>query len=78
MAFSSDSFGDAEFENIDEICSSCRNKYEIAFSLMKKVIIKSSNNHEVYKWLTDKLKNGKFNSVVDWNFQKSLITKMGS
>jgi len=45
---------------------------------MEKVIIKPSNNHEVYKWLTDKPKNGKFNSVVDWNFQKSLITKMGS
>jgi len=78
MAFSSDSFGGAEFENIDEICSSCTNKYKIAFSLMEKVIMKSSNNYEVYKWLTDKPKNGKFNSVVDWNFQKSLITKMGS
>ena len=77
LAFPSDSFGETEFEKVDEIRSFCTNKYDITFPIMEKAVITPNDKHEVYKWLTMKSENGKLNSEVDWNFQKYLINEDG-
>ena len=40
--------------------------------------VKGSNQHVLYKWLTNKDYNGKKSSSVKWNFQKYLIDEDGN
>ncbi|MGM0647016.1 MAG: glutathione peroxidase, partial [Bacteroidota bacterium] len=46
--------------------------------MMSKISVKGDNMHPVYQWLTQKSKNGKEDSKVQWNFQKYLINEDGS
>ncbi len=55
----------------------CETKYNISFLMTKKIYVKGKNQHEIYKWLTNKDLNKKMNSAVKWNFQKYLIGKEG-
>ena len=34
--------------------------------------------HQLYRWLTQKELNGKFNSNVKWNFQKYFVDRDGN
>lgn len=64
-------FGEEKIEKF------CKTKYNISFMLSKKINVKGKNQHEIYKWLTNKDLNGKLNSNVTWNFNKYLISKSG-
>jgi glutathione peroxidase len=45
--------------------------------MMEKVSVKGDDMCEVYKFLTQKSKNGLQDSEVEWNFQKYLINEKG-
>jgi glutathione peroxidase len=45
--------------------------------MMSKISVKGKDIHEVYKFLTQKDKNGLQDSQVEWNFQKYLINEEG-
>ncbi|MNR11646.1 hypothetical protein D3C85_1279550 [compost metagenome] len=45
--------------------------------MMDKVSVKGDDMCEVYKFLTQKSKNGLQDSEVEWNFQKYLINEKG-
>ena len=45
--------------------------------MMEKVSVRGSKMHPLYKFLTDKNKNGYKDSSVKWNFQKYLIDENG-
>jgi glutathione peroxidase len=45
--------------------------------LSEKIDVKGSNQHSIYKWLTDEKLNGSKSSNVKWNFQKYLVNKEG-
>ena len=45
--------------------------------MMEKVSVRGSSMHPLYKFLTDKNKNGYKDSSVKWNFQKYLINEEG-
>ena len=45
--------------------------------MMEKVSVKDADMCEVYKFLTQKSKNGLQDSEVEWNFQKYLINEKG-
>ena len=51
--------------------------YDVDFPLTSKINVKGKNQHRLYQWLTMKVKNGKKNSSVKWNFQKYLIDEKG-
>lgn len=56
----------------------CQTNYSISFILTQKIKVKGKNQHELYKWLTNKSLNGEINSKITWNFQKYLIDKNGN
>ncbi|MBP8158349.1 MAG: glutathione peroxidase, partial [Flavobacterium sp.] len=51
--------------------------YGVTFPMMSKISVKGSDMHEVYKFLTQKSKNGLEDSEVAWNFQKYLLNEKG-
>lgn len=78
LGFPCNDFGGQEPGSANEIKSFCEKNYGVSFQLMEKVIIKGSNPHPVYKWLTQKEMNGKSNASVRWNFHKFLIDENGN
>ena len=70
-------FGEQEPGANEEINSFCKINYEVNFLITQKVKAKGKYKHPVYKWLTQKDKNGKLDSSVEWNFQKYLIDEEG-
>ena len=61
----------------DEIAAFCKKNYGVSFPMMEKVSVKGSDMHPLYKFLTNKNKNGYKDSSVKWNFQKYLINENG-
>jgi len=46
--------------------------------MMEKISVKGDDMDPVYLWLTSKIKNGKMDSEVKWNFQKYMIDEKGN
>lgn len=70
-------FGGQEPGSEAEIQKFCKVRYGVTFPLTKKVDVKGTNQHEIYKWLTTKSLNGVQDSEVSWNFQKYLLNTDG-
>ena len=77
IAMPCNQFGGQEPGNAKDIQEFCLINYGVSFLISEKIEVKGSNIHSVYKWLTDKSLNGKFNSKVRWNFQKYLLDPNG-
>ncbi len=77
IGFPSDNFMNQEFDTNEEIKSFCTLKYGVTFPMMSKVDVKGDKKIPLYKWLTEKSENGKFNAGVKWNFQKFMIDENG-
>ncbi len=60
-----------------EIATFCEKNYGVTFQITEKVDVKGNEQHPLYRWLTDKSKNGSGDSTVKWNFQKYLISESG-
>ena len=71
-------FGGQEPGESHEINAFCTEKYSVTFLMTEKIEVKGSNQHPLYKWLTDKNSNGIKNSTVRWNFQKYLVDPSGN
>lgn len=78
IGFPSNDFAQQEPGTNDEIAAFCRTNYDISFPMMSKIVVKGSNMHPLYKWLTDSSENGVEDSRVAWNFQKYMINEDGS
>ncbi|AUC81578.1 glutathione peroxidase [Lacinutrix sp. Bg11-31] len=70
-------FGKQEPGNTKEIETFCEVNYGVTFLISEKTEVKGSNIHPLYKWLTQKSKNGVSSSIVKWNFQKYLVNSEG-
>lgn len=70
-------FGGQEPNSQSEIKEFCSANFGVSFLLSEKIKVKGSDKHPLYKWLTEKDKNGTSNSNVNWNFQKYLISDSG-
>jgi glutathione peroxidase len=62
----------------EKIATFCEENYGVTFPMMSKISVRGSSMHPVYKFLTDKTKNGVISSSVSWNFQKYLINEDGT
>ena len=60
-----------------QISEFCKKNYGVTFPIMSKIDVKGKNIHPIYRFLTDKNKNGYIDSKVTWNFQKYLINENG-
>lgn len=72
-----DQFGGQEPGTEKEIQEFCTKNFGVTFLLTEKINVKGKSIHPLYKWLTEKERNGKMNSSVKWNFQKYIINENG-
>lgn len=77
VGFPANNFASQEPGNDKEIATFCERNYGVTFPMMSKISVKGSDMHPIYKFLTQKEKNGLENSEVEWNFQKYLINEKG-
>ena len=73
----SNEFGGQEPGGSLEIAAFCSEKYDVSFVMAEKTKVKGSEQHPLYKWLTNKDLNKISNSSVKWNFQKYLVNQEG-
>jgi glutathione peroxidase len=60
-----------------EIADFCEANYGVTFPMMSKIDVVGEEMHPIYKFLTQKEKNGLMDSKVTWNFQKYLLNEEG-
>ena len=77
IGFPANNFASQEPGTSKEISEFCQLNYGVTFPMMEKVSVKGDAMCEVYKFLTQKSKNGLQDSEVEWNFQKYLINEKG-
>jgi glutathione peroxidase len=77
VGFPANNFASQEPGSNEEIGAFCQKNYGVTFPMMGKVSVKGDDMSEVYKFLTQKSKNGLQDSQVEWNFQKYLINEKG-
>ena len=77
VGFPANNFASQEPGTDSEIGAFCQKNYGVTFPMMSKVSVKGSDMCEMYKFLTQKAKNGLQDSEVEWNFQKYLINEKG-
>ena len=77
VGFPANNFASQEPGTNEEIGAFCQQNYGVTFPMMDKVSVKGDDMCEIYKFLTQKAKNGLQDSEVEWNFQKYLINENG-
>lgn len=77
IGFPSNNFNGQEPGSNEDIKQFCSLTYGVTFPMMSKVDVVGNNIVPLYKWLTQKSENGKFNAEVQWNFQKFMIDEYG-
>ncbi|MFW0735909.1 MULTISPECIES: glutathione peroxidase [unclassified Flavobacterium] len=77
VGFPANNFASQEPGTNKEIETFCQQNYGVTFPMMDKVSVKGNDMCEIYKFLTQKSKNGLQDSEVEWNFQKYLINEKG-
>jgi glutathione peroxidase len=77
VGFPANDFLSQEPGTDQEIAQFCKLNYGVSFPMMSKISVKGKEMHPVYQFLTQKAKNGKEDSKVEWNFQKYLIDETG-
>ncbi len=77
LGFPSNNFGGQEPGSDEEIAKFCKINYGVTFPVFKKNDVKGNTKQSVYKWLTNKNKNGWNDMEPKWNFYKFLIDENG-
>lgn len=77
IGFPANDFKEQEKGNDEEIAQFCKINFGVTFPLAKKSSVKGENKNEVFKWLSDRNKNGWNNKQPSWNFSKYLVNEQG-
>ncbi len=78
VGFPANDFKEQEKGDDEAIASFCKINYGVSFPLASKSsVIKSADQNPVYRWLTDKTKNGWNEKAPSWNFSKYLVDENG-
>ena len=77
IGFPSNDFGAQEPGSNEEIKNFCEVNYGVTFLLMEKSSVKGGQKSSVFKWLTEKNRNGWNEVEPSWNFNKYLIDEQG-
>lgn len=78
IGFPANNFLGQEPGTNEEIKRFCMTNYGVTFPMMSKISVKGEDMAPIYRWLTQKSENGKFDAEVQWNFQKFLIDEKGN
>ncbi|MEY3541952.1 MAG: hypothetical protein RLZZ204_764 [Bacteroidota bacterium] len=78
IGFPANDFKQQEKGSNEEIASFCKKNYGVEFPLaMKTTVIKSADQHPIFKWLSDQKQNGWNEQAPSWNFSKYVIDEQG-
>lgn len=78
IGFPANDFRNQERKSDSEIEKFCSLNFGVSFPLAaKSVVIRSVAQNEVFRWLTDKTKNGWNDQQPTWNFSKYLVNEQG-
>ena len=78
VGFPANDFKQQEKGTDEEIAQFCKLNFGVSFPLMKKsVVIKTTQQNEVFKWLSDSTMNGWNNKPPSWNFAKYIVNEDG-
>lgn len=77
IGFPANNFNNQEPGTNLEIKEFCTANYGVTFPMMDKISVAGDDQAPLYKWLTQKVENGKIEQEVTWNFQKFLIDEEG-
>ncbi len=77
IGFPANNFKEQEPGTNQEIKEFCTLNYGVTFPIMDKINVIGENKAPIYKWLTEKAENSKFDCEVQWNFQKFMIDENG-
>lgn len=78
LGFPANNFGKQEPGTDKEIAEFCKINFGVTFPLFKKDDVKGNSKQTVYKWLSDKNKNGWNDVEPKWNFYKYLVDENGN
>ena len=78
IGFPANDFKEQEKGTDAEIAEYCKLNYGISFPLAKKsIVIKDPKQNNIFRWLTDKSRNGWNDKATSWNFSKYLVNEKG-
>jgi glutathione peroxidase len=77
IGFPCNQFGGQEPGSSEEIVTFCKKNYGVTFPLAEKIDVKGDQIAPIYKWLTEKQRNGVLNAAISWNFNKFLLDENG-
>lgn len=78
IGFPANDFKQQEKGTDEEIAKFCKVNYGVTFPLAKKsTVVPGPDQHPVFRWLTDKNKNGWTSKNPSWNFSKYLVNENG-
>lgn len=78
IGFPANDFKEQEKGDDEAIAAFCKTNFHISFPLAKKSsVVNGTNQNEVFRWLTDKTKNGWNEQAPAWNFSKYLVSEDG-
>ncbi|MEO6683466.1 MAG: glutathione peroxidase, partial [Ginsengibacter sp.] len=77
VGFPANNFGGQEPGSNEEIQEFCTQNYGVSFPMAEKVSVKGDDIAPIYKYLTNKSKNGVLDADIRWNFTKFLIDENG-
>jgi glutathione peroxidase len=77
LGFPSNDFGAQDPGTNEQIKEFCEMNYGVSFMMMEKSSVKGADKNSIYKWLSEKAKNGWNTTEPSWNFGKYLIDEKG-
>jgi len=77
VGFPANNFGAQEPGSNAQIAQFCQKNYGVSFPMMEKISVKGADMHPIYRFLTEKRRNGVMDSQVQWNFQKYALNENG-
>jgi glutathione peroxidase len=77
IAVPTNDFAKQNPEDDEQTASVCEINHGVSFPVFSKQHAKGREKHAVFKYLTEKRKNGRFCYPILWNYQKYLIDKKG-
>ncbi|GAA4364696.1 glutathione peroxidase [Hymenobacter saemangeumensis] len=77
LGFPANDFGAQEPGSNQDIATFCEKNYGVTFPLFSKITVKGDETAPLYKFLSDKSKNGSVGEAPNWNFCKYLVDEQG-
>ena len=78
IAFPANDFKEQEKGSDEDIGNFCRINFGVTFPIaLKGPVVKGDSQQMVFRWLTDKTKNGWNSKPPSWNFSKYLVSEEG-